>query len=88
MSSSSGSTSVPIPFAVVADMTTMLIAPILAPLAGAGSVSVQVSAAGSCHAIATLRGDRVVQLRYSGPNGGLSGRDAVCAPIVRECLRP
>ena len=84
-----GSTSVPLPFAAVADAVDLLAAPIafLAPLATAGSASVSFASSGSCHAIATLREGRVTQLRYSGPNGGVSGPDSVCAPIMRECLR-
>ena len=78
----------PIPVSLISDVTTMVFAPVLAPLAGVGTISTQVAASGGCHAIATVRDGRVTQLRYAGPNGGLSGPDAVCAPIMRGCLRP
>ena len=80
--------SAPVLVGVAADLVDMAMAPVapLALLAGAGSPSVSMSTAGACHAIATVRDGRVTQLRYSGPNGGLSGPDAVCAPIMRECL--
>ena len=73
------SAAVPVPLALIGDL-------VFAPLALVGSTSASVSTAGACHAIATLRGGVVTQLRYSGPNGGVSGPDAVCAPIMRACL--
>ena len=82
------STSLPIPVTLIADVTTLVAAPILAPLSGVGTISTQVTSSGACHAIATVRGGRVTQMRYSGPNGGMSGPDAVCAPILREGLNP
>lgn len=81
-------TSLPVPVTFLADLTTFIYAPILAAFAGVGTISTQWSNSGSCRAIATVRDGIVTRLRYAGPNGGLSGPDAVCAPILRECLRP
>ncbi len=85
-----GSTSLPLPIAAAAGIAEAALGPVamLASLAGAGNASASFSNAGACHAIATVRGGVVVRLRYAGPNGGLSGPDAVCAPIMRECLTP
>ena len=80
-----GSTSIPVPLALVSDAASLLLWPIGAM---SGSAAVSVTSAGACHAIATVRDGRVAQLRYAGPNGAISGSDAVCAPIMRECLRP
>ncbi len=83
----STNTSLPVPVTFLADLTAFIYAPVLAPFAGIGTISTQWTSSGSCRAIATVRDGRVLQLRYSGPNGGFSGPDAVCAPIMRECLR-
>lgn len=82
--------SVPVPVSLIAMAADMALAP-LAPFAlltGMASPSIGAPTSGACHAIATVRDGRVIRLRYAGPNGGLSGPDAVCAPILRGCLRP
>ena len=40
---------------------------------------------GDCTAIAVVREGRVVALNFAGADGGISGRHAACAPIVRGC---
>lgn len=69
-------------------LADLALLPLALPISLAGAGSVAINGSGSCHAIATVRDGHVTGLRYSGDNGGVSGRDAVCAPIVRECLQP
>ena len=83
------SASGPLMVGAVSAVAEAALAPVLvlpSALLSAGSPSVSMSGGSACHAIATVRDGRVKQLRYAGPNGGLSGPDAVCAPILRECL--
>ncbi|MDJ0391450.1 hypothetical protein QMO56_25425 [Roseomonas sp. E05] len=40
-----------------------------------------------CHALFRIAEDRVVGLNYTGDNDDVFGREGVCAPIVRGCLR-
>jgi hypothetical protein len=40
-----------------------------------------------CHAIVRLVDGRVVAVNYTGDNDELIGKEGVCAPIVRGCLR-
>jgi hypothetical protein len=40
-----------------------------------------------CHAIVRVLDGRVVGVTYTGDNDDITGRNAVCAPIVRGCLR-
>ncbi|MFZ6765114.1 hypothetical protein [Pseudoroseomonas sp. WGS1072] len=48
----------------------------------------KVAGSGSyCHAIFRIAQGRVIGLNYTGDNDDLAGRDGVCAPIVRGCLR-
>jgi hypothetical protein len=47
-------------------------------LAGSGSY---------CQALFRVAGGRVIGLNYTGDNDDVGGRDGVCAPIVRGCLR-
>jgi hypothetical protein len=61
--------------------------PITLPISLASAGSASIASAGSCHAIATVRDGKVTALRYAGDDDGLTGPDAVCAPIVRRCLR-
>ncbi|CAH2606497.1 conserved exported protein of unknown function (plasmid) [Rhodovastum atsumiense] len=61
--------------------------PVTWPISLASAGSVSVGSAASCRAIATVRGGRVESLRYAGDSDGVSGRDAVCAPVVRGCVR-
>ena len=83
----SGTTAIPVPIAALADLASLLIAPITL-LASSGTATVGIANVGSCHVIMTIENNIVTKIRYSGANGGLSGRDAVCAPVIRECLAP
>ncbi|MBR0642304.1 hypothetical protein [Plastoroseomonas hellenica] len=47
-------------------------------LAGSGSY---------CHALFRVAQGRVAGLAYTGDSDDVDGRDGVCAPIVRGCLR-
>lgn len=47
-------------------------------LAGSGSY---------CHALFRMEQGRVAGLVYTGDSDDVAGRDGVCAPIVRGCLR-
>jgi hypothetical protein len=60
-------------------------AQITLPLIGGGF---SVGGGGSyCHAIVRVVDGRVVAVNYTGDDDDITGRDAVCAPIVRGCLR-
>ena len=83
----SGTTSIPIPIAALADVAALVITP-FTMLASSGTATVGFANVGSCHVIMTVKDTIVTRVRYSGANGGLSGRDAVCAPVIRECLVP
>lgn len=51
------------------------------------STALSFSATGACHVTATVREGRVVRVAYSGPSGGIEGRDSACAAVVRGCVR-
>lgn len=40
-----------------------------------------------CHALVRLVADRVAGVNYTGDNDEFIGREGVCAPIFRGCLR-
>lgn len=40
-----------------------------------------------CHAIVRVVDGKVVAVNYTGDNDDMFGKEAVCAPIVRGCLR-
>jgi hypothetical protein len=40
-----------------------------------------------CHAVVRVVGGRVVGVIYTGDNDEMIGREGVCAPIFRGCLR-
>jgi hypothetical protein len=55
------------------------------PIVGGGF---KVGANGSyCHAIVRAVDGRIVEVNYTGDNDDLVGKEGVCAPIVRGCLR-
>jgi hypothetical protein len=69
-------------------LADLALLPVSLPISLAGAGSTSPSTSGDCRAIATLRDWHVVSLRYAGADDGITGHDAVCAPIVRGCLRP
>jgi hypothetical protein len=55
------------------------------PIIGGG---VSVGGGGSyCHAIVRVVDGKVVAVNYTGDNDDIFGKESVCAPIVRGCLR-
>ena len=55
------------------------------PIIGGGF---KAGGAGSyCHAIVRVVSGKVVAVTYTGDNDEMIGREGVCAPIVRGCLR-
>ena len=55
------------------------------PLIGGG---IKAGGSGSyCHAIVRIVDGRVVGVNYTGDNDELIGKEGVCAPIFRGCLR-
>ena len=40
-----------------------------------------------CHAIVEIVGGRVVGVNYTGDNDDMIGKEGICAPIFRGCLR-
>jgi hypothetical protein len=40
-----------------------------------------------CHAVMRLVDRRVVEVNYTGDNDDVAGREGVCAPLVRGCVR-
>jgi hypothetical protein len=55
------------------------------PIIGGG---LRLGGAGSyCHAIVRVVGGKVVAVTYTGDNDEMIGREGICAPIVRGCLR-
>lgn len=55
------------------------------PIIGGG-----IAAGGSgsyCHALVRIAGGKVVGVTYAGDNDDFIGKDGVCAPIFRGCLR-
>ena len=61
------------------------ILPLAIPLNLASTV--QLSSDSDCKALVTSRDKKIIKLLYSGADGNLSGRDGVCMPLVRGCLR-
>jgi hypothetical protein len=61
--------------------------PVTLPISLVNAGSLSLASAGSCHAVATVRNGRVTDFHYAGDDDGLTGPDAVCAPLVRGCLR-
>ena len=55
------------------------------PMIGGGF---KVGRSGSyCHAIVRVVDGRIAELNYTGDNDDVIGKEGVCAPIVRGCLR-
>lgn len=55
------------------------------PLVGGGF---KIAGSGSyCHAIIRVVDDKVAEVHYTGDNDDFVGKEGVCAPIVRGCLR-
>lgn len=55
------------------------------PLVGGGF---KLAGSGSyCHAIIRVVDGKVVEVNYTGDNDDVVGKEGVCAPIVRGCLR-
>jgi hypothetical protein len=55
------------------------------PLVGGGF---KVAGSGSyCHTIVRVVDGKVAEVNYTGDNDDFVGKDGVCAPIVRGCLR-
>ena len=55
------------------------------PIIGGGF---RIGASGSyCHAVLRLVDGKVAEFNYTGDNDDLVGREGVCAPIVRGCVR-
>jgi hypothetical protein len=55
------------------------------PLIGGGF---KVGASGSyCHAVVRVVDGKVAELEYTGDNDDIVGREGVCAPLVRGCVR-
>ena len=58
---------------------------ITAPIVGGGF---KLGSSGSyCHAIVRVVDGRVAEVNYTGDNDDLVGKEGVCAPIMRGCLR-
>lgn len=55
------------------------------PIVGGGF---KIGGSGSyCHAIVRIVDGKVAELNYTGDNDDVVGKEGVCAPIVRGCLR-
>jgi len=55
------------------------------PLVGGGF---KIAGSGSyCHVIVRVLDGRVVEINYTGDNDDFVGKEGVCAPLVRGCLR-
>jgi hypothetical protein len=55
------------------------------PIVGGGF---KIGSSGSyCHAIVRVVDGKVAELNYTGDNDDVVGKEGVCAPIVRGCLR-
>ena len=54
------------------------------PIIGGGF---KLGGSGYCHAIVRVVDGRVATVNYTGDNDELVGREGVCAPIFRGCLR-
>src|SRR5882757_4906392 len=58
---------------------------VTAPIVGGGF---KLGSSGSyCHAVVRIVDSKVVEVNYTGDNDDIVGKDGVCAPIVRGCLR-
>jgi hypothetical protein len=66
-------------------LSSLAMLPLSLPMSLAGSVSINDN--GTCKAILTIRSGKVVAMRYAGDSDSVSGRDSMCAPIVRGCVR-
>lgn len=66
-------------------LSNLAMLPLSLPLSVAGSVSIDDD--GTCRAILTIRNGRIIAMRYAGDSDTLAGRDRMCAPIVRGCVR-
>jgi hypothetical protein len=55
------------------------------PVIGGGF---KVGTSGSyCHAVMRVKDGKVAELEYTGDNDDPAGREGVCAPLVRGCVR-
>ena len=55
------------------------------PIVGGGF---KLGSSGSyCHAVVRIVDGKVVEVNYTGDNDDIVGKEGVCAPIVRGCLR-
>jgi hypothetical protein len=55
------------------------------PVIGGGF---KIGASGSyCHAVMRVVDGKVAELEYTGDNDDIVGREGVCAPLVRGCVR-
>ena len=55
------------------------------PIIGGGF---KIGASGSyCHAVLRVVDGKVAELEYTGDNDDIVGREGVCAPLVRGCVR-
>jgi hypothetical protein len=55
------------------------------PLVGGGF---KIAGSGSyCHAVIRIVDGKVAEVNYTGDNDDFAGKEGVCAPIVRGCLR-
>jgi len=55
------------------------------PVVGGGF---KIAGSGSyCHAVVRIVDGRVAEVNYTGDNDDFVGKEGVCAPIVRGCLR-
>ncbi|MBV8193795.1 MAG: hypothetical protein JOY64_30640 [Alphaproteobacteria bacterium] len=55
------------------------------PMIGGGF---KIGSSGSyCHAVMRMKDGKVAELEYTGDNDDPVGREGVCAPLVRGCLR-
>lgn len=61
----------------------LTIAPVLLPLAGA---QIGQNGGGYCRVQLRMVKGKVTEVSYAGATDLIGGRDAVCAPIVRNCL--
>jgi hypothetical protein len=59
--------------------------PLAVPLNLASTV--QLNSESNCKALVQTKDNVVIKLLYSGASGNLSGRDGVCMPLIRGCLR-
>ena len=66
-------------------MKTSMGAEVTLPIFGGG---LSLGGSGSyCHAIVRVVGGRVAAVNYTGDNDDMIGKEGICAPIFRGCLR-